>query len=215
MNYRVALIAVILIMASSCLGVKADITLTGNGSGLISLEYRLSRTAESLGKLDGNERWLTVPIGKADFERTVARVEGLKLRSFSSKTAGQDTVNTVKLEFADPQSLVRFLDASGQRATLTEEGGVNRLSLVLVSGSGRIDADLLTLFQTISEGYTFSLSFTAPREGTLVVYDAPGNLLEEMSAVTVVAKGKTVSFQSPIGDIFAFSDGVRLELVWE
>jgi hypothetical protein len=215
MNYRVALIAVILIMASSCIGVKADITLTGNGSGLISLEYRLSRTAESLGKLDGNERWLTVPVGKADFERTVARVEGLKLRSFSSKTAGQDTVNTVKLEFADPQSLVRFLDASGQRATLTEEGGVNRLSLVLVSGSGRIDADLLTLFQTISEGYTFSLSFTAPREGTLAVYDAPGNLLEEMSAVTVVAQGKTVSFQSPIGDIFAFSDGVRLELVWE
>jgi hypothetical protein len=215
MNYRAGLIGIVLLMTSSCIGVKADITLNGNGSGLIALEYRLSRTAESLGKLDGNERWLPVPVGKADFERTVARVEGLKLRSFSAKTVGADTVNTVKLEFRDPQTLVRFLDASGQRAALTEDAETRRLSLVLVSGAGRIDPDLLSLFRTVSEGYSFSLSFTAPREGTLAVYDAAGNLLEEPSAVTVIAKGKTVSFQSPVGNIFNFSDGLRLEIIWE
>ncbi|GHT76702.1 hypothetical protein FACS1894124_8630 [Spirochaetia bacterium] len=70
----------------SCIGMSADITIRRNGSGVLALEYRMSRELESLGKLDGNERWLPIPVGKADFERTTDRIPGLALKSFSSKT---------------------------------------------------------------------------------------------------------------------------------
>jgi hypothetical protein len=75
---------VVLLLASlcSCIGVKADITINADGSGKLALEYRVSNMVEALGKLDGNERWQTVPLGRADFERTLARLPKLRLSSF-------------------------------------------------------------------------------------------------------------------------------------
>ncbi|MDR2536292.1 MAG: hypothetical protein LBD29_09720 [Treponema sp.] len=214
-GYASLIIGLLIVILSSCIGVTADITVSSNGSGTIELEYRLSRLAESLGKLDGNERWPTVPIGKADFERSLARLPGIKLRSFSTKNDGQDLVNTVKLEFSDPAGLVRFLDATGQRAVLSQENGKYRLSLTLFSGSGQIDPDLMALFTAVSQGYSLRLTLTAPREGTLSVYDSTGNPLGNVSAITIVPKGKTVSFKSLISDIFTLSNGAKLELTWE
>jgi hypothetical protein len=202
-------------LLSSCIGVKADIVLKAAGSGTITLEYRLSRLAESLGKLDGNERWPTVPLGKGDFERTAARIDGLTVRSFSTKNDGKDTINTITLDFADLSSLVQFFDATGQRAVLVQEQGKSRLLLTLIAGGSRFEPDVLELFTAAAQGYSVSLFFTAPEEGTLGVYDNTGTSLGNASGVTVTPKGKTVSFQSPLGGLFAFTHGARVELGWE
>ena len=65
------------VVLNSCLGVSADITIKADGSGKIALEYRVSQALESLGKLDGNGP--AIPVGKADFERSVSRIPGLRL----------------------------------------------------------------------------------------------------------------------------------------
>ena len=57
----------IVMLLSSCIGVNADMVVQANGSGSITLEYHVSQFLESLGKLDGNENWPLIPVGRADF----------------------------------------------------------------------------------------------------------------------------------------------------
>ncbi|MDR2798377.1 MAG: hypothetical protein LBB80_08535 [Treponema sp.] len=207
------LIAVMLLL-SSCIGVQADITLHPNGSGTMVLEYRFSRMLESLGKLDGNERWPPVPVGKADFERTQERVPGLRLVSFSSKDDEKDRYHQVKLEFADPAVLVRFLDATGQRASLVQEQGKYRLTLTFTEGMDKPDPDLLALLEAVSAGYVLQVNLSFPGEGSLRVYDREGSFLDTLPGMVLVPQGKQVSFAAPLGSVLTHNRGMNMEIGW-
>ena len=199
-----------LIFLNSCIGLKADIAVRQEGSGTIELEYRLSRLAESLGRLDGNAEWLTIPIGRADFERTVARVDGLSMRSFSSRNEGNDIVNTVKLEFDSVETLVRFLDATQQRVSPPNQQN-SSIFMTLTRGQP-IDADLLELFTTVSEGYFININFTAPQDATLTLFNNNGEHVTNTDGITLVPSGRRVSLLSPVGTLLAFREGLSMQL---
>jgi len=61
----------LLLLFNSCIGLSLDIQMRRNGSGRLLMEYRVSRMAEAIGRLDGNENWPIIPNGRADFERTL------------------------------------------------------------------------------------------------------------------------------------------------
>jgi hypothetical protein len=193
-----------------------EIVLRPNGSGTIALEYRLSQSLESLGKLDGNEKWPVIPVGKADFERSAARIEGLSLRSFSEKTNATDKIFQAKFEFAAMDALLRFLDASGQRASLAREGGKNRLVLSFSGSSGPLDADreLLDLVASVFEGYALDFSITLPRPPELRVGDGRGGSAESPSAGTALVQGNRVSFSAPMAELLGAPQPVRFEILW-
>jgi hypothetical protein len=201
---------------SSCVGVSMEIVLRGDGSGTIALERRLSRELESLGKLDGNERWPVIPVGKADLERSVARVEGLSLRSFSEKTTAADVVYQARLDFATPAALLRFLDNTGQRASLSREGSENRLVLSFNHAAGRVAADekLLELAASSFEGYALVFGVTLPQAPELRVVDGRGALVESPPAGTALVQGNRVSFSAPMADLLSAAEPARLEIVW-
>jgi hypothetical protein len=199
---------------SSCLGVSSEITLDRDGSGTITLEYRISRMVESLGKLDGNERWLPVPVGQADFERTVARIEGLRMTSFSSKIGDEDVINTVKLAFADPGALVRFLDATGQRASWEGGQGENRLILTLGGGAGIQNQELLRLAAALSEGYSLHFGLSLPGEAAVGLRDSRGGVLEKPPAGTIDSRGSRVVFSSPMADMLSLTGSFIMDIRW-
>ncbi|MDR1326128.1 MAG: hypothetical protein LBK00_08855 [Treponema sp.] len=196
----------IVMLLSSCIGVNADMVLQANGSGSITLEYHVSQFLESLGKLDGNENWPLIPVGRADFERSVQRIDGLKLVSFATKKLDPDIVYTVKLEFSSLDVLVRFLDATGSRAVLTQEAGKTRLSLMLSSGQD-IDPDLLSLFTSVSQPYSIALSLSAPNNATLSVSG-------DTDGASIVPSGRKVSFSAPLPAILKQSAGTTVDIQW-
>jgi hypothetical protein len=208
------LFAPLVLLTTSCLGASADIVIRADGSGTIALEYRVSQMLESLGRLDGNERWPAIPVGKADFERSVARLPGLRLSSFSVKEApnalgGKDLVTTVKLDFKDTTALLSFLDSAGGRASFIQENGQSTLRFVLSDPKAdAIDADLLSLIREVSAGYDISVSFTAPQEAALSV------IPPHVSAARIVPQGKKVSFAIGTGELVGVRDGLAIEIRW-
>jgi hypothetical protein len=202
-----------LLLLNSCLGASADMVMRANGSGKITLEYRVSQMLESMGRLDGNERWPALPVGRADFERSVARIPGLRLSSFKSKEAantlgGKDLVTKVTLEFKDAAALLAFWDRTGSHASLIQ-GENNMLRLVLLDPStDTIDTDLLSLLREISAGYEISLSFTAPKNAALSV------IPQSVPAARLVPQGKKVSFAVGMGELVGLRDGLALEIRW-
>jgi hypothetical protein len=205
----------------SCFGLSADITMNRDGSGKIALEYRFSRTAEAIGRLDGNERWNIIPTGRADFERTVARIAGMRLVSFSSreepspKTADKDIVNKVELEFKNTEALLSFLDPSGKRAVLVREGDKNRLSISLNEGvSPDTNADLLDLLRQVSDGYELELSFSAAGDSALALSDSRGNAIQPPDGSRVVLSGKKVSLKIGTGEVIGLRQGLAAHFLW-
>jgi hypothetical protein len=214
MKSKMLLLCLSAVVLNSCLGVSADITIKADGSGKIALEYRVSQELESLGRLDGNESKPAVPVGRTDFERTVARIPGLRLSGYSSKdvrnsAGGNDLVTKVTLDFKDTSALLAFLDDAGSRAALVQDGAGSLLRLTVLEPSGSVtDPDLLSLLREISEGYEFSISFSLPRNASV------GMIPVSVPAAKLVSNGKNVSFSVSIGELISLKEGLVLEIRW-
>jgi hypothetical protein len=211
------LLAILVLPAlSSCLGLSADFQIRKNGSVKLAMEYRFPRTAENIGKLDGNERWQIIPAGRADWERTTARVEGMKLSSFSSANDAKDIVNKVTVEFSNTDALLKFLNpaAGGKRASLTSSGGSNTLKIIFTEPSGEINADLLELMKQVSYGYKLKISFNADKDSTISFTDGAGNPIPPPETAEAVPKGKKVSFSIDTAELLSRKEGLGVELKW-
>ena len=206
-----------LFLLSSCLGINADIVLNRNGSGTIALEYHISKSLDSLGKLDGNERWNTIPVGRADFERTLDRLPEIKLLSFSSKEDEKNIIIAAKMEFANLQGLLAFLDASGRRSSMTGDAGSGSIVLILNEGaaggaSSMSGSPLDKLIADISESYSVKMSMSFPAEGSLNITDNQGNPLN--SGAEFNSRGKKVSFSFPLYRVLSSSEGINVVFSW-
>jgi hypothetical protein len=207
-----------LILMNSCLGVAADISIRADGSGTIALEYRVSQMLESLGRLDGNENWPAIPVGKTDFERSIARIPGLRLTSFSAKdvphsSGGRDLLTKAVLEFKDTAALLAFLDSTGSRACLVQETRnaqtANVLRLVLLDPSdGPANGDLRSLLREVSAGYELKISVSAPKNTAVSITPS------SVPAARIASRGKKVSFAIGMGDLLELNEGLALEIVW-
>jgi hypothetical protein len=210
------LLSVFILTLSSCIGVSADIQMRADGSGRITLEYRISRMAENIGRLDGNENWPIVPVGRADWERTVARIDGMRLVSFSGSETARDIVNRVTLDFSNTDALVNFFDPSGKRAVISRENGLNILHITFNEGtSSQTDPNLLELMKQVSEGYRFSVSFSAQGNSTMNVTDAAGREISPPRGAEAVLSGRKVSLSIETGEIISSAYGLGVGFSWD
>jgi hypothetical protein len=209
-----AVILPVLFLLSSCIGISMDITLKRDGSGTVTLEYMVSQALESLGRLDGNERWNTIPVGRADFERTMDRLPGMKLLSFSSREFGKDLAINAKMEFVNLPSLMAFLDAGGLRSYLHGDAARGRLFLTLSEGTGIKTPALDKLIADISASYFVRMSMTFPTEGSLNLTDAKGISIQALPESFINPRGEQVSFDIPLYEVLSSAEGINVEFSW-
>jgi hypothetical protein len=205
----------IFLFLNSCIGLSMEIQTRRNGSGRLILEYRVSRMAESLGRLDGNENWPIIPAGRADFERTLARIPGMRLVSFSSSEGARDVVTNITLEYDNTDALLKFLDPSGTRASLSMENQSGRLDLILNEPvSSEYDEDLLKLARQVSAGYGLSISFSAEGNSALSFTDGEGTAAQAPAAAQTVTSGRKTSLSIGIIDLLDIREGLGVSFRW-
>ena len=204
----------VLFLLSSCIGISMDITLNRDGSGIITLEYMVSQALESLGRLDGNERWNTIPVGRADFERTMDRLPGMKLLSFSSREFGKDIATNAKMEFANLPSLMAFLDAGGLRSSLQGDASSGSILLNLSEGNGIKTPSLDRLIADISASYFVRMSMTFPTEGSLNMTNSRGITIQALPESHIRTRGEQVSFDIPLYEVLSSAEGINVEFSW-
>jgi hypothetical protein len=209
------LTAFLFLIMNSCIGISADIQMNKDGSGKITMEYRFSRMAEIIGRLDGNEKWQIIPAGRADWERTAARIDGIQLSSFSSGENGNDVVNKVTLNFLNTEALLKFLDASGKRADISRSGNSSTLNIILNEpADSTINTDLLDLMKQVSAGYKFKLSFSAYKDSTLSLTDGEGKAKTKPPQAEIVPAGKKVLLSVDTGEILNMAEGLGVSINW-
>jgi hypothetical protein len=227
MNKKLHLIILILLsfavfMFNSCIGISADIQIQRDGSGRISLEYKFSRMAEIIGRLDGNDKQHIIPTGRLDFERTVSRIEGMRLVSFSSSEDTKNIINRVILEFNNTEALLKFLDPSGKRAKLSQENNLNKLYILLNEPvSSDINPDLMNLMQQVSEDYKISIRFSAAgaKDTSITFTNGTGEAIISPVQAKVVSENirnnvKKVSMSIDTAEILTLNEGLGVNFIW-
>ena len=210
--FTAVLLLVFVLLMSSCLGVNMDIALNQNGSGTIALEYRILKSLDALGRLDGNERWNTIPAGRADFERTIERLPDMKLLSFSSSEEKNNLLIKAKLEFANMKGLLAFLDSGGRRSSFSGDSRSGRMVLTLSEGAELNNSGLSELIAVISESYSVNISMNFPSEGSLKITDNQGRSIA--TGNSTVSKGRKVACSFPLYDVISSGDGINVEFIW-
>ena len=207
---------VFLLILNSCIGVSADIQMSKDGSGKIILEYRFSRRAEAIGRLDGNEGWPIIPVGRADWERSIARITNMRLVSFSGGEDAKDIVNKVTLEFKNTEALLKFLDPFGKRVSLDRANGSNKLHITLSEPvSPETNAYLLDLTRQLSAGYKFRISFAAEGNSAMTITDGAGMAVTPPAAAEIISQGKKVSLSIDTREILTGADGLGMDISWK
>ncbi|MCL2410861.1 MAG: hypothetical protein FWC97_04380 [Treponema sp.] len=212
-------VLVFLAVFNSCIGLSMDIQMNRDGSGRLTFEYRVSNALGNLGLLDGNENWPTIPVGRADWERSIERINGASLGSFSSRNTGQDTVTTVVINFDNVQTLLEVVDPFSERVSIVSEGNTNVLSLILTTGSEDLsalgfDPQLMALAQIMFLGYDFSVSFSAHENSTMIITDGEGNAATPPALTEVVTSGRRVSMTIPMMDLIEIQNGLGVSFRW-
>jgi hypothetical protein len=176
------------------------------------MEYRYSRSLETIGRLDGNEKWQVIPTGRADWDRTLSRLPGMKLVSYSAREKENDIINNITLEFKNTAALIAFLDASGRRASFN---GANQLHVILNEGSSSaINPDLIELMKQASSGYRFKISFSAEGNSTMTVSNGEGGALVPPASADIVSSGKKVSLDIGTGELLSLREGIGVSFSW-
>jgi hypothetical protein len=214
---RVSLLLIIFLLLNSCIGLSLNIQMNKDGSGRLAMEYRISKMLNNLGALDGNESMPSIPVGKTDWERTVNRIPGAKLTSFSLVEEKQDTVIKVVIDYKDDQALLALLDPFGKKASLNKQGQSGKLDLILLDDSedySNYDEELLNLMRVFAEGYNISIAFSGQNNSTLTVTDGAGNVIPPQTNAKTVLSGKKVSYSIGIMDLMDIKDGLGLRFTW-
>jgi hypothetical protein len=162
-----------------------------------------------MGALDGNERWLPVPVGRADLERSVARIDGLTLVSYSSREAGADTVHRAEFSFANPRALEAFFDSSGRQF---KADMAQKKIILSFPGSEPRNAEFEKLAREALEGYAFFLALTLPEAPRISWFDQEGKTAVFPGSCTV--NGSVVECGIPMADLVFLGAALTMEISW-
>jgi len=204
-------LSAVLLIFNSCIGLSMDIQMRKNGSGRINMEYRIPITAETIGRLDGNENWPLIPVGRADWERSIERIKGAELVSFSSRERAQEIITNIRLEFENTEALLNIIDPAKKRASVRDGGLLLIFNEPVLSV---INKDLLELLKKVSAGYRFTVSFSAGGNSALSVTDGTGREIPPPEKAEISSAGRKVSLSMETAEILSLANGLGVKINW-
>jgi len=217
-SIRISLLLIILPLLNSCIGLSLNIQMNKDGSGKLAMEYRISKMLDSLGALDGNDSIPAIPLSKADFEKSIARVPGAKLSSFSSTEDKKDTIIKVVVDYKDDQTLLALLDPqTGGKTSLNRQGQNGNLNITLMDDSVDLSdysEEVIEQVRVFFEGYDIAVSFSGQDNTKLTITDKNGSAIPAQSNAKTVLSGKKVSYSIGIMDLMEMKSGLKLQFSW-
>jgi hypothetical protein len=196
-----------------------NVQMNKDGSGRLTMEYRISKLISSLGGLDGNESMPTIPVGKTDWERTIERIPGAKLASYSIVEGKLDTQVKIAIDYFDEFTLGELLAPLEKRITIDNQGQSGSFEILVLDAvssvdESKYDKDFLDLMRVFWEGYNVSFSFNGPADSTLTITDGAGNTVPVHSAAQTILSGKNVSYSISIMELLEIKAGLCFKFTW-
>jgi hypothetical protein len=223
---RTALISPLAIALTllSCFGMESSISINNDGSGTARLVYRMSESLQNMGRQSSSGS-----MGNTDeesFQKSLDRIGGLKLLSWSESKEGKDSLVAMQIRFDTLEALAAFMSGGTMGSGEEEDdkkkeeeerpqmmtAGDRSLTMNFGQAGGNINGLTLLFIKPQLNGYFCDFSFSLPANGTISIYDAKGKSTS-FPADWQVTNGRNASISVPMGSLMEnASKGLTLVL---
>ncbi len=191
------------VLLSSCIGIKSEILLRQDGTGVLTLSYKISQFMKNI-DAGREEKQLPLPVNEEEFVRTAEGIEGLRLTDIDEREDEENVYIRAELEF-DSVDAVNALGRAGQIGiSLENQGNTNTFRQVIFAGQEgeEITEDSLEMIETFFQGYDLVYAITVPSQ---VKSHSLGDLSED---------GRTVTYTITVPEILKASQPLVLQVAW-
>jgi len=191
------------VLLSSCIGIKSEILLRQDGTGVLTLSYKISQFMKNI-DAGREEKQLPLPVNEEEFVRTAEGIEGLRLTDIDEREDEENVYIRAELEF-DSVDAVNALGRAGQIGiSLENQGNTNTFRQVIFAGQEgeEITEDSLEMIETFFQGYDLVYAITVPSQ------------VKSHSLGDLSADGRTVTYTITVPEILKASQPLVLEVAW-
>lgn len=194
----------VIFLLSSCIGIESRIRIKNDGSGHLTLKYRVSQLITHLESTETNGNVVPLPLSREEFERTVNNTDGLELVSYSRKEDENDIHIEAKVNFNSIEALSAMDNRNENSYSFRSEQGNKVISQIIYAGSdGEAPTkDSLEMLGTFFSGYNLTFIVETPTE----IYK---HNLGELSA-----DKRSVTYQISIPEILGDTMKKIFEVAW-
>ncbi len=192
------------VLLSSCVGIDSRLSIHQNGSGILSLTYRVSKLVVSLGNPVDGKGAIPLPLSRDDFERSLTAAGGkVRLTKFDRSDDKKDVTIHVELAFDSVDALAQIDAFQTAQIRFSSVGGTRTFSeLVARAPREPISDDTLRMIDAFFGGYDLSFTVEVPQP---VKTSSVGSLSSDKRALT---------YTTSIGDIVRSKNDIVLSMSW-
>jgi hypothetical protein len=200
---KIALLLAATLTLGSCIGIDSKLAIRSDGSGTLSLTYRVSQFVADLGRASAEHGPAPLPVSREDFERGLQGVGGVTLKSFQRTADEKDITIRAEIAFDALESLAKVPAFRDAPPSLTESAGRHTFSqLVVKAPAEQISADTQQMVDAFFDGYAVTLRVQTPGP------------IQSSSAGTVSADKKELTYTASIKDLVSTKRDIVLTVTW-
>jgi hypothetical protein len=206
MKRRILLLAAAMTLGallSSCVGIASRIELRADGSGTLTLDYKVAQYLKNI-DVGREQKRLPLPVSREDFRRTAEGIQGLRLLELDGREDEENVYVRAVLEFDDLEALNGLGGEPGLGLSLTESGGERTLRQEIAPAvdPGDLSEDSLAMISDFFAGYELVYTIRLP---------AP---IKRHSLGELSQDGRSLTYHATVPELMQAAEPVILEVVW-
>ncbi len=194
-------------LLASCIGIDVSAKIEANGSGTLSVEYRIAEEFASFGAQE-SDPGLPLPLSKNEIVRSLQHQKGLSLSSYEMKKNNKETIISFKIAFDSPDHLALYLDSEGKLARYSKTDGISRFVLSTGNAIPPMDAETKAAIQEKLQPYRFRLSLETS-SGAPEVKIITGDYFSH------TATGRTTAIEASMANVLLSDKPAEFEFAWK
>jgi hypothetical protein len=204
MQKAALLCALALVVLSSCVGIDSNLSIRANGSGTLSLTYRVSQLIVNLGNPSDGRSVVPLPLSRSDFERSIQTTQGrVRLTRFDRSEDQKDITIRAELAFDSIDALSQMDAFQSAQIRSSTDGGTRTFSeLIAKAPREPLTDDSLKMVDAFFGGYNLTFTIEAPQP------------IKTNNLGTLSADGRVLTYKTTIGDIVRTKNDIVLSLSW-
>ncbi len=197
---KILLLFIPVLLLNACIGIESTIQFNRDGSGRLSMAYKVSQYLKDLGSDSGKS--IPLPISRESFQRTASAIDGLKLNKVSQREDEENVYIEAILTFERVDSVNGL--GGDMDLSLTMENDEATFTHLIFPGLGdeEISPDSLQMIETFFKGYELKFIVEAPDS---IRSHSLGDLSQD---------GKSVTYKVTIPELLQSKDKVVLQVSW-
>ena len=204
---KILLLAAMVLVLASCIGIESTVSFNGDGSGVVVMNYRISKMLTEMG---GEEAETPLPVTEEELRASLEEHPNLTVKSVTQTEDDNDILITTEVEFDRVEDFTDVAEFSEMPMNLeiTSDGYI--FTQVINEGAEEgaeasdpeEDAEMQAMMAQFFEGYELVFTVNAPA------------VVKEHNLGDLSSNGRSVTYAIPILDLSTLTEETVLTVRW-